>query len=281
MTDTLELRAGELRLALCPDLGGATSGLWLAGEPVLRSIDPEALDRVRAAANYALVPYSNRIGYRHFRWLGRDYTLEPNVDEPHSLHGVGWQRPWRVEAQVEHAASLVYEHAGDVHWPFPFVVRQRVMLQPDGMHLELEVTNKADIVAPIGLGWHPFFPKRQRSRLHAEVSHRWEAEPTLLPTRPVAQTGIDADVAHLSFDNCFNGWRGAARIRDEKLSLALTSSLDRLVVYTPPEHPYFAVEPVGHVNNAINMAEPEAHGLRRVEPESSISAWMFLKVSRV
>ncbi|HET9645357.1 MAG TPA: aldose 1-epimerase [Burkholderiaceae bacterium] len=281
MTNTLELRAGDLRLALRPDLGGATSGLWLAGEPVLRSIEPDALDSVRRSGNYALVPYSSRIGYRHFRWLGRDYTLAPNVDEPHSLHGVGWQRPWRVEAQVEHAASLVYEHPGDEHWPFPFVARQRIMLQPLRMHLELEVTNKADMIAPIGMGWHPFFPKRQRSRLHAEVSHRWEAEPTLLPTRPVAQPGIDADVAHLSFDNCFDGWGGAARIRDEKLSLALTSSLDRLVVYTPPQQPFFAVEPVSHVNNAINMAVPETHGLRRVEPESSVSAWMLLQVSKV
>jgi hypothetical protein len=66
-----------------------------------------------------------------------------------------------------------------------------------------------------------------------ELSDRWESDATGLPTRKVPQPGIDGDVAHLAFDHCFEGWRGAARIRDEKLSLKLSSSLPYLVVFTP------------------------------------------------
>ena len=72
----------------------------------------------------------------------------------------------------------------------------------------------------------------------------------------MAQHGIDSDVSHLDFDNCFDGWHGAARIRDEKISLQLTSSLRYLVVYTPRDKDYFCVEPVSHVYNAIHMADP-------------------------
>jgi len=146
------------------------------------------------------------------------------------------------------------------------------------MDVRLRFTNLAPHAQPAGLGWHPYFPKRARSRLHIELAERWDNDATGLPVRRVAQPGIDADVAHLEFDNCFEGWRGAARLRDEKLSLRLTSSLPYLVVFTPQAKPYYCVEPVGHVSNAIHMADPAAHGLASVEPGQSLEAWMRLEI---
>ena len=66
----VELRAGDLRLALRPDLGGSIAGLWLGDLPVLRSGEPAALASSRLSGCYPLAPYSNRLGYRRFRWLG-------------------------------------------------------------------------------------------------------------------------------------------------------------------------------------------------------------------
>jgi len=86
-------------------------------------------------------------------------------------------------------------------------------------------------------------------------------------------------VAHLSFDNCFEGWRGAARLRDDKLSMRMTSSLPYLVVYTPAHSPYYCVEPVSHVSNAIHMADPAAHGLRSLAAGATFDAWMKLEVA--
>ena len=94
------------------------------------------------------------------------------------------------------------------------------------------------------------------------------------------QPGIDADVAHLAFDNCFEGWKGPARIRDEKLSLRLNSSLPYLVVYTPETRPYYCVEPVSHVSNAIHMSDPMAHGLRALAPGATADAWMKLEIAQ-
>jgi aldose 1-epimerase len=284
MSDTsLELRAGALRLLLRPDLGGSIAGLWRDGLPVLRSRDDAALAKPREAASFPLVPYSNRLGYRRFRWHGHDYTTAPNFDgnAMHSLHGVAWRRRWQVESVGATEAALRYQHEPDADWPFAFSVDQRVVLDADALTLHLVVRNNSAAPQPIGLGWHPYFPKRSRSRLHVECTERWDSDPTGLPTRRVAQPGIDADVAHLSFDNCFEGWRGAVRIRDEKLSLKLSSSLPYLVVYTPPQHDYFCVEPVSHVNNAIHMADPLAHGLRSLAPQSSFDAWMKLEISAV
>jgi aldose 1-epimerase len=277
---SIELAAGELRLALRPDLGGCIAGLWRGPLPALRSTEPGALERSRLAGCYPLVPYSNRLGYRQFRWRGREYTTQPNFDDsPHSVHGVGWQRAWRVESSSADHAVLSLQHPGDADWPFAFEARQSFALEPGALHVTLSIANEADQPAPAGLGWHPYFPKRARSRLHAELTDRWESDPTTqLPTRRVAQPGIDGDVVHLRFDHCFEGWQGPARVRDEKLSLRLTSSLPYLVVFTPPDRDYFCVEPVSHVSNAIHMADPAAHGLRTLAPRERFEAWMHLEI---
>jgi aldose 1-epimerase len=251
---------------------------------VLRSTEPAELASARAAASYPLVPYSNRLGYRRFRWHGENHATAPNFDDnPHSVHGVGWLRPWQVVSSVQGAqageAELLYRHTADEHWPFAFESRQRFELTGSALTLRLAITNTDARPQPAGLGWHPYFPKRSRSRLHAEVSARWEPDASGLPVRQLPQAGIDGDVAHLAYDHCFDGWKGAARLRDEKLSLKLSSSFSRLVVYTPETKPYWCVEPVSHVSNAIHMAEPASHGLVDLMPGATLEGWMTLEVA--
>lgn len=279
MTSTLELAAGPLRLTLRPDLGGSVAGLWRDGVPVLRSTDPDALQGPRQGACFALAPYSNRLGWRRFSWEGREYTTEPNFDgSPHSLHGVAWLRPWEVVTAGADRAELRYEHVADAHWPFDFEVRQRFALAPGALDLALAFTNRAQATQPVGLGWHPYFPRRTRSRLHLEVTHRWDAGSDELPSHRVEQHGLDANVAPLRLDNCFEGWRGPARIRDEALSLRLTSSAPYVIVYTPAERDWFCVEPVSHVNDAIHSDEPTARGLVALPPGRTLDHWMRLEI---
>lgn len=278
----LELRAGELRLALRPDLGGSVAGLWLGELPVLRSVEPAALEAPRQSGCFALVPYSNRLGYRRFRWQGREHTTAANFgdDYPHSLHGSAWLQPWRVTGHDERSAELSLTHLSDANWPFTFDIVQRFELSENALTARLHFTNIDARSQPVGLGWHPYFPKRSRGRIHVECTSRWESDTaTHLPTRRVAQTSIDGELRHLDFDHCFEGWRGAARLRDEALSVSVSSSLPYLVVYTPPTRDFFCIEPVSHVSNAIHMADPAAHGLKSVAAAESIEAWMKIEVA--
>jgi len=282
MNNGLELRAGELRLALRPDLGGSVAGLWLGDLPVLRSVEPAALEAPRLGACFPLAPYSNRLGYRRFRWQGRDQTTAPNFEPgyPHSLHGSAWLKPWQVERRDAGIATLAMTQPSDEHWPFAFHLEQQFELTPTSLEMRLVLTNIDARSQPVGLGWHPYFPKRSRSRLHVECSGRWESDPkTHLPTRRVTQAGIDAELRHLDFDNCFDGWSGAVRIRDEAMSVSLTSSLPYLVVFTPPTKDHFCVEPVSHVSNAIHMSDPIAHGLVGLAAADTLEAWMKIEVS--
>lgn len=275
-----ELHAGALRLALRPDLGGCIAGLWHRDIAIMRSTQPAQLDGARQSASFPLVPYSNRLGLRHFRWKGQEYTTLPNFgDKLHSLHGIGWMRPWDVVSHSAIDIELRLVHEPDGHWPFAFEARQFFSLTPQSLFAQISITNTSDTAQPAGLGWHPYFPRRLRSRLHVECSHRWDNDATGLPVRKVAQPGVDADVEHLDFDNVFEGWTGSARLRDEAFALQLRSSLGYLVVYTPHDKDYFCVEPVSHVSNAIHMADPTAHGLRTLEPGESFDATMTLDVA--
>lgn len=279
----VEQRAGALRLALRPDLGGAIAGLWHGDMPVMRSTEAAQLERVRLGACYPLLPFSNRMGGRRFTWQGTAYELDRNVDDSeHTMHGLAWQQPWQVEQQSDSVTSIVLSHGADGGakrlWPFAFDARQVFTLTPEALEVRLEVTNRAAIAAPIGMGWHPYFPKRERSRLHAELSSRWDSDATTLPVHKVEQPSVDSDISHLDFDNVFEGWVGSARIRDEHLSLRLTSSLRKLVLYTPQNKPYFAVEPVSHVSNAFNMENPAALGVLAFQPGETLGAWMKLEV---
>lgn len=277
---SLELRAGPLRLALRADLGGSIAGLWHGDTPILRSSEPGALTGARQSACYPLVPYSNRLAYQRFRWQGGDYATTTNFDgNPHSVHGVGWLRVWELVSCGANDATLRYRHLPDAHWPFAFDAQQSFTLTPRSLGVQLVVTNTAEVAQPVGLGWHPYFPKRERSQLQITVTERWDSDATELPVRRVAQTGIDGDVSQLGFDHCFDGWSGPACIRDEKLVLQLISNLTHLVVYTPADKPYFCVEPVSHVSNAIHMVDPAAHGLCTLQPGERVEASMTLDVS--
>lgn len=279
---TVELHLDELRLALRPDLGGCVAGFWLAELPVLHSAEPATLQSARPSGCYPLVPFSNRVGYAHFRWHGHDQRLRVNVpDSQHAMHGVGWQRPWQVLAQDARSARIGLTHTADEDWPFAFEAEQQFELQPGALTMRLTVRNTDARPAPVGLGWHPYLTKRTRSRLHLEVAQRWDSDPaTQLPTRRTAQPGIDGDVVHLAYDHCFEGWTGAARLRDERLSMRMSSSLSYVVVYTPQTKPYYCVEPVSHVSNAIQMADPLAHGLLELAPGAQAEAWMRIEVAR-
>lgn len=282
----IELQAGPLRCELAPELGGCIAGLWLAGRPVLRSTPAGQLANARASGCYPLVPFSNRIGAARLVWEG---TLHPLVrndgDEPHAIHGVGWQRPWAVLEQDEQYVMLAYEHAADAAWPFAFDCSQALRLTPDGLELTLALTNQASQAAPAGLGWHPWFVKRPRSHLAFRAQGRWEMGEDKLPTVRLPSTGLDADVAQLEVDHCYDGFSGAVSLQDDALRVRVRSDLSRLVVCSSASRDAIAIEPVSHVNNAVQLhaagARAEDLGLRVLAPGETMVAQMAIEVEAV
>ncbi len=286
MTLPVELACEDFRCSIRPDLGGCIASLCLGDTPVLRSTAPSALTTVRQAGSYPLVPFSNRVGQATLKWAGTSHPLvQNNAAEPHAIHGVGWQRPWEVLEADERFALLSYEHKPDAAWPFAFDTSQAFRLTANALELSLSITNQSAQPAPVGLGWHPYFVKREHSRIAFEASGRWEMSADKLPTQRVATSGLDADCAGLDIDHCFDGWRGVVHLRDALLHTQISSSLRRLVVFTNGTRDFVAIEPVSHVNNAINLmaltgASAEELGLCVLQPGESMSAEMSIQVER-
>jgi aldose 1-epimerase len=262
MPAQLELHHAALRLSLRPDLGACIEGLWFHGTPVLRSCAPGSLTSVHQSACFALVPFSNRVASAQLRWNGSTYSLVSNhPDEAHAIHGIGWQRPWQVLGAGDDFAQLSLTHRAGPDWPFAFDALQTLRLTGDTLEMTLRVTNQSGGDAPVGLGWHPYFVKRPGSLLQFAASGRWNMGHDKLPTTRSASTGLDTACAALDIDHCFDGWAGTAHLQDAQLNIRLTSSVQRLVVYTQPNQDSIAIEPVSHVNNAMNNSPGDAQEL--------------------
>lgn len=279
----IELRAGRLRCELHPELGGAVGGLWLDGEPVLRSLPAAQLQSARQSACYPLVPFSNRVAHATVQWQGTQLPLVRNDgDAPHAIHGVGWQRPWSVLDSDATSAMLAYEHRADGGWPFAFDCSHTYRLVPGALEMTLALTNQSGQAAPAGLGWHPWFPKREGSRIAFAARGRWEMGEDKLPTVRRPSQGLDVDCATLDVDHCHDGWNGVAELRDTRMRVRVRSGLSRLVVYTHPGRGDIAIEPVSHVSNAVHLYAQGAAaadlGLAVLQPGESMIAQMSVEV---
>ena len=287
--EVLALSHGDFRLVMRPDLGGCISGFWLGDTPVLRSTEGAGLDSVRKSACFPLAPFSNRIAQAHLQWNGTSHPLVQNfAPEEHAIHGVVWQRPWEVLDTSDGFAMLACEHAADRSWPFAFDCSQTLRLGDSGLEMTLSMTNQSAQPAPAGLGWHPYFAKRDASRIAFEATGRWEMGLDKLPTEHRASSGLDTDCATLDVDHCYDGWSGSVLLHDPVLHSRLTSNLKRLVVFTNATKDFVAIEPVSHVNNAMNIAAqshgaagtPGQLGIKILQPGESWSVQMAILVER-
>ncbi|MDZ7938889.1 MAG: aldose 1-epimerase [Rhodoferax sp.] len=286
MTSPISLRAGELRCDIHPELGGSLAGFWLGAEPVMDSIEPAAMTSVRQSASYPLVPFSNRVGYGQLQWAGTSHPLVTNfAPEPHTIHGVGWQRPWTVLEADAHMALLSFEHRADASWPFDFDSSQAFKLDASGLEMTLSITNQSQVAAPVGLGWHPYFVKRADTHVQFAATGRWEMGDDKLPTHRAQHTGLDQATRDLTVDHCFDGWGGELLLQDSVLRVRVTSALHHLVVFTTPVRGNIAVEPVTHVNNALNLmaqtgATADELGIVTLLPGQTYACSMRVDVER-
>jgi aldose 1-epimerase len=287
MTTVVTLRNHDLWCEIKPELGGCIAGLWMGDVPVLHSTRAADLLSVRQSGSYPLVPFSNRLGEAKLHWQGTNHPLIKNFDpEPHAIHGVGWERPWAVLESSDTFALLSYEHKADAAWPFDFDTSQAFKLSACALEMTISITNQSQQAAPVGLGWHPYFAKRADSHVHFNATGRWEMGADKLPTHREANVGLNVDPNHLTVDHCFDGCSGAVTLQDGMLRTCITSSLNRLVVFTTPERSDIAIEPVSHVNNALHMLAATGVtaaelGVVVLQPGETFSCDMRIDVERV
>ncbi len=217
-------------------------------------------------ASFPLVPYSNRIGNGTFEWDGSIFRLTRNFPpEPHAIHGVGFERPWRCAERSADSALLTLVHQPDGSWPWAFEARQRITLAERVLTLDLSAINLAPRPVPLAFGHHPYL-LRAGAYLTFDAQGVWLMGDDALPRECVDVDGkFDfsqaTPVENRDVDNCFAGWSGAACVAwpDKPLALEITASatLPGAVVYIRNGAEGFCFEPVPHINNSLNLRGQE------------------------
>jgi aldose 1-epimerase len=257
---------------------------------------PPAPVRSSDTASFLLAPWSNRIRDGRFRFRGRDVVLRHG--EKHSIHGDVRDRPWRVRHCAGGAARLELDatELPDRNFPFPFRVEAWLRLEGAQLQQGLALENAGDEAMPAGLGFHPYWMRAlggadESVELALRTQGVYPGEPPvpMLPSGPPVALAPEQDFSRLrpldsALDHCFAGWDGRAVVRWPKSGVTATlvagSRLRHLVVYSPLERPYFALEPVSHANDGFNLMDQGigGTGVAVLEPGARMEAMYDIRV---
>jgi aldose 1-epimerase len=291
------LQAGPLVAEVVPEIGGSLASLYTragAGEPRrdwLRATTDAALQSRSPLelASFPLVPWCNRIRDGRFEWNGRPVQLAPNrPDSPHTIHGIGWQRPWRILERAESWIELGLVEPGTGAWPFPFTAFQRYDLDGDGLTVTLSMRNSGSESMPAGLGHHPYFPHRREgagTSVKAQVGAMWLSDQEVMPTAlsdahpAVAALRVGMRLADFVLDNNFTGLAHEARVSwpdGSGLRLLGKAPLDHFVLYSPADKDFFVMEAVSNCTDWINLRRdgkpPAETGGAVLQPGETLNA---------
>jgi aldose 1-epimerase len=288
MRAAVQLVAGPLTADIRPSLGGGVARFDVLREEkrveVFRGCPEGETDDPGKLGLYVLVPWSNRISGTGFTFGGVFHSLTPNIaDEPCPIHGDGWLASWRVSHNDGRRLRL--EHEAHALGPYRYDATLDYTLETNAMTIRLTATNRATLVLPFGLGFHPWLPRTPGTRLQVDAESVWLEDARHLPVKRVpVKSCPDWDFSSSRslpagwINNAFTGWNGRATIiwedRGLTLDLEARSPLSTFILYSPSaDAPFFCFEPVSHVVDAHNLSPgPEAHGLVVLVPGATLAA---------
>jgi aldose 1-epimerase len=242
----LDLRAGDAVATVLPEAGGRLGSLRVGGTELLVTTSPDGPIYWGA---YPMAPWAGRIRHGRFTVSGREHTL-PLGMPPHAIHGVVFDRPWRVAEQARATARITIEL--DDRWPFRGHVEQRFTLRPDGIDVAMALT--ALDAMPAAIGWHPWFRRVIGDSGMPPARLRLDAAEMLARDGEGIPTGERIEPPAGPWDDAFTGLRSNPVIEwPGQLRLELASTCDWWVVYTVPEHA-LCVEPESGPPDAANQA---------------------------
>lgn len=293
-TPLVEINAHGWQIGFDPARGGQIIRCDLEGEPILKPGIAGRWPEMQNAGCFPLLPFSNRIFDGAFDFAGKSIRLtEPYFAMPYALHGHGWRHAWRVAESRADAVKMVLDHdAGNWFWTYR--AEQCFCVGPEGFTLSLSVENLSADAMPVGIGFHPYFPRRSDTRIKTDCEGYWIADPTepglpvsWSPISPAAGFSESRPVLDIDLDNCFTGWNRHLQIEypDTSLLISLRASetLGNLVVYCPAmRSDILCLEPVSHATNAINLQDlPAGQAMDQLAPGERISGEILISARYV
>lgn len=296
---------GKLEARIAPEAGGNLFSLRADDLELLRQPERMADLGLHRSGTPILYPTPNRVRGGRMTFEERVFNFRPNSGG-NFIHGLVRSLPWQSAPSVasDSGASVsVWVDWDERQAEFAsFPIRHRLTvtytLHDDGIRTAYAVENRDQARLPFGFGLHPWFRvpgSRQDVFLQVPAAYRMEAEEKLPTGRllPVAGTPFDlrqpTPLEGLNLDDVYIGLdpssRPAFELRDRGVRVVLTGSREftHMVVYTPPNQPFFCLENQTSSTDAHNLWErglrEESH-LQVVSPGETARGFVDWKVER-
>lgn len=284
------LENDSLKLTVDPENGAAIwdvcakiAGLW---QPICANCK-EAFENKdsKSSAIFVMVPFANRVRKNTIIDGDRKWHISANTDEPLALHGTGWERPWEIVSTNSHMCTLRLSVSDS--FPIHFAADYSITLEGNSICLQLTLYNALSQSIPVGMGFHPYFPRYHDTQLQFEAVGYWEEGSDYLPTvfnrMSESQSYSGSKPLPSIWQNiCYSDWERSARIKQPTLGYFLDVSaskdLDFLMVFTSPSSDRFAIEPQSHLSGQTQVTRG---GLRSLMPNHSWKQEMKLTVNEI
>lgn len=252
-----------LQVVLNPEHGASVLKFLVKKDKDWISLMPDS------QVSFLMIPYSNRIENGTFSFEGKQYQLANK--EKHAIHGDVRIRNWSIKNVSSDYICCEFDSNSysDINWPWSFKVCVEYQLIKNVFCSRLILLNQDKTTMPAGLGWHPYFnrnltQKQESVFLSMKVKSAYpDAYNNRIPSGYPIPLTSEQDFStekllnpNYFLDTCFYGYDGNGYISWPKTGIKLNfqcSACTHLVIYTPLEQPYFAVEPVTNANNGINF----------------------------
>jgi aldose 1-epimerase len=246
-----------------------------------------------------LIPFPGRIADGRYEFDGQVFQLERNDKEgPNAIHGFVRTLPWMIlRSNPDRAVfeiALTAEQYGGKGYPFSLQIQVAYVLDDQGLSCSFEVKNVGEPIAPVGVGFHPYFTVGSPVIDDAEVkipgAGYVEFNERLTPTGriiPVTATEWDYRTARpigaRRFNHCYvrlerdADGSTSALLRHSgsgrTIDVTMDGSFSAIVVYTGDAIPgaarrALAIEPMTCATDAFNHPE---WGLQQLPPGRSFS----------
>jgi aldose 1-epimerase len=238
----------------------------------MRPTDESNYGNAGLCASYVLVPWSNRIRDGKFRFQGTEYQLRTSYKDGTAIHGVGKDLAWKVEHVDGQRLRATFKSSDfeNINYPFKFSAVQEFTLDGKQFSVFTSVKNEDTRTMPAGFGHHPYFQRVIGSdavSVELPCSQYYLLENAMPDSAPVPISEERLDFRTLKplnpeayekgVDDLFAGRIGDNPVRivygDTEIQMHAGALYKHIILYSPKEKSFWAVEPVTNANDGFNL----------------------------
>lgn len=287
----------EIEVRVIPSFGNNAYRMTVKGHDIFWPPAPSLKawhEKPGQVGNPLLAPWANRIAGDSYFANGKEYVLNPKLDNfrrdgsGNPIHGLLVFAPWDVTAMRadDNEAVLVsrLEFWRDPDWmaQFPFAHNLEMIhrLRDGVLEVETIIENLGTEPLPVSLGYHTYYQLTDSPRdewsVHVAAREQVVLSKELIPTgerRPVPYSD-PVKLGGVSFDDVFTslnrGVDGRAVFsvqgKKQKVEVIFGPNYPVGVVWSPQGRPFICFEPMAGVTNGFNLGHAGKFPVQSVAP---------------